>query len=33
MPESREEIPKKANAAIVKGNYEGFLKFCTEDTQ
>ena len=24
---------KEANAAISKGDYEGFLKFCTEDTQ
>lgn len=33
MPESHKEILQKANAAIVKGDYEGFLKFCTEDTE
>lgn len=33
MPESHKDILQKANAAIVKGDYEGFLKFCTEDTQ
>lgn len=25
-------ILEKANAAITKGDYEGFLSFCTEDT-
>lgn len=33
MPESHKEILQKANAAIKKGDYEGFLKFCTEDTE
>jgi len=26
-------ILEKANAEITKGNYEGFLDFCTEDTE
>ena len=26
-------ILEKANAAIVKGNYEEFLSFCTDDTK
>lgn len=33
MPESHKEILQKANAAIMQGDYEGFLKFCTEDTE
>ena len=33
MPENHKEILQKANAAIVKGDYEGFLKFCSEDTE
>lgn len=33
MSESHQEILQKANAAILEGDYEGFLKFCTEDTQ
>lgn len=33
MPESHKETLQKANAAIMKGDYEGFLKFCTEDTE
>lgn len=33
MPESHKQILQEANAAIMKGDYEGFLKFCTEDTQ
>jgi len=33
MPESHKQILQKANAAIMKGDYEGFLKFCTEDTE
>ncbi|EJL89720.1 ketosteroid isomerase-like protein [Polaromonas sp. CF318] len=33
MPESHKETLQKASAAIVKGDYEGFLNFCTEDTQ
>jgi uncharacterized protein (TIGR02246 family) len=32
MPDSHKEILQKANAAIEKGDYEGFLEFCTEDT-
>lgn len=27
------EILEKANAAIVKGDFEGFLALCTEDTE
>ena len=30
---SHKEILQKANAAITGGDYEGFLKFCTEDTE
>ena len=33
MSETHKEILKKANAAIEKGDFEGFLKFCTEDTE
>lgn len=33
MPEHHKQILQKANAAIMKGDYEGFLKFCTEDTE
>lgn len=33
MSESHKEILKKANAAIAQGDYEGFLTFCTDDTQ
>lgn len=33
MSESHKEILQKANAAIAKGDYEGFLAFCTEDTE
>ena len=30
---SNKEILQQANAAITQGDYEGFLSFCTEDTQ
>jgi uncharacterized protein len=33
MPERHKQILQKANAAIMKGDYEGFLAFCTEDTE
>ena len=33
MPENHKEILQKANAAILQGDYEGFLAFCTEDTE
>lgn len=33
MSESHKVILEKANAAIVEGDFEGFLKFCTEDTE
>jgi uncharacterized protein (TIGR02246 family) len=33
MPENHKEILQKANAAIQQGDYEGFLAFCTEDTE
>ena len=33
MPENHKEILQKANAAILQGDYEGFLVFCTEDTE
>lgn len=32
MIENNKEILTKANAAITKGDYEGFLSFCTDDT-
>jgi ketosteroid isomerase-like protein len=32
MVESNKSILEKANAAITKGDNEGFLMFCTEDT-
>jgi uncharacterized protein len=31
--ESNKAILQKANAAISKGDYEGFLSHCTEDTE
>jgi hypothetical protein len=31
MSESHKATLKKANAAIVQGDFEGFLHFCTED--
>lgn len=33
MSEHNKAILEKANAEILKGNYEGFLSFCTEDTE
>jgi ketosteroid isomerase-like protein len=33
MSELHKEILTKANAAISKGDFEGFLVHCTEDTQ
>jgi len=30
--ESNKEVLEHANAAITKGDYEGFLSYCTEDT-
>lgn len=33
MIEDNKAILEKGNAAVTKGNYEGFLSFCTEDTQ
>lgn len=33
MSERNREILKKANAAIAEGDVEGFLKFCTEDSE
>ena len=32
MSEANKQVLEKANAAIVEGDFEGFLKFCTEDT-
>lgn len=31
--EDNKAILEQANAAITQGNYEGFLSFCTDDTQ
>lgn len=33
MPETHKRILEQANAAIAKGDIEGFLGFCTEDTE
>jgi uncharacterized protein len=33
MVENNKATLKKANAAIAKGDNEGFLEFCTDDTQ
>ena len=33
MSDAHKSVLQKANAAIVKGDFEGFLKFCTEDTE
>jgi uncharacterized protein len=33
MSEDNKAILEVANEAIAKGNYEGFLSFCTDDTQ
>jgi uncharacterized protein (TIGR02246 family) len=32
MSEANKQVLQQANAAIVRGDYEGFLSFCTEDT-
>ena len=32
MSDAKKATLEKANAPIVKGDYEGFLQFCTEDT-
>lgn len=32
MPDPNKEILEMANAAISRGDHEGFLAFCTEDT-
>jgi uncharacterized protein len=33
ISENNKAILEAANAAIAKGNYEGFLSFCTDDTE
>lgn len=33
MSEKNKLILEETNAAIAEGNYEGFLSFCTEDTE
>ena len=33
MTDSNKEVLKRANDAITKGDHEGFLSFCTEDTK
>ena len=33
MSENNKAILEKANAAILKGDNEGFLSYCTEDTE
>jgi len=33
MSENNKAILEAANAAIAKGNYEGFLSFCADDTK
>jgi ketosteroid isomerase-like protein len=33
MSENNKAILEAANAAIAQGNYEGFLSFCTDDTE
>jgi uncharacterized protein len=33
MSEANKSILETANAAIVKRDFEGFLKFCTEDSE
>jgi uncharacterized protein len=33
MSEKYKATLKEANAAVAEGNYEGFLSFCTDDTQ
>jgi len=33
MSKNNKAILEAANAAIAEGNYEGFLSFCTDNTQ
>jgi uncharacterized protein (TIGR02246 family) len=33
MSDTNKEVLSKANEAIAKGDFEGFLAFCTEDTE
>jgi ketosteroid isomerase-like protein len=33
MSEKNKSILEQANAAIAEGDYEGFLSYCTEDTE
>lgn len=33
MSETHKEVLEQANEAISRGDYEGFLAFCTEDTE
>ncbi|MBB1286791.1 nuclear transport factor 2 family protein [Flavisolibacter sp. BT320] len=33
MSKNNKTILERANAAITKGDYEGFLSYCTEDTE
>ncbi len=33
MSEKNKAILEEANAAVAEGNYEGFLAFCTDDTE
>jgi ketosteroid isomerase-like protein len=33
MSDTHKTVLEKANAAILKGDFEGFLVFCTEDTE
>jgi ketosteroid isomerase-like protein len=33
MPDTHKEVLRQANEAIARGDYEGFLAFCTEDTE
>jgi ketosteroid isomerase-like protein len=33
MSDTNKVILEKANAAIINGDFEGFLSFCTEDTE
>lgn len=33
MPDSNKDILQRANAAMTRGDYEGFLTHCTDDTR
>lgn len=33
MPDTNKDVLARANEAITRGDYEGFLAFCTEDTE